>query len=59
MITVGYFLIGLLYTFINIQFRKIRPEDPLLTLVWIFFWPVALIILFIHYLENKYKRHEL
>jgi hypothetical protein len=54
-----YFLIGLLYTFINIQFRKMHPEDPLLTLVWIGFWPLAFIVLFIHYLESKYKRHEL
>jgi hypothetical protein len=54
-----YIIIGLLYTLINITLRKIHPEDPLLTLVWIILWPIALIILLIHYLENKYKKHEL
>jgi hypothetical protein len=54
-----YFIIGLVYTLINTQIRKIEPEDPLLVLVWICLWPMALIVLFIHYLENKYKKHEL
>lgn len=54
-----YFLIGLLYTLINTKIRKIEPEDSLLVLVWIGFWPIAFIVLFIHYLEKKYNRHKL
>ena len=54
-----YFLIGIVYTLINTQIRKIEPDDPMLVLVWIGFWPIAGIVLFIHYLEKLYAKHKL
>lgn len=54
-----YFLIGIIYTLINVLIRKIHSDDPMLVLIWISMWPIALIVLFIHYLEKKYNKHEL
>jgi hypothetical protein len=54
-----YFLIGIIYAFINIYVRKFEEDnvDPLLTLVWITLWPICFIAIISGIAEDLiYKR---
>lgn len=54
-----YILIGLTYYLINIFVRKLHKDNEdedgwLLTILWIFGWPICFIALLIHKLKNRY-----
>lgn len=42
-----YLLIGMVYTFINVQFRDMSDsaENPFLVYAWIFIWPLFFILI--------------
>lgn len=40
-----YFLVGVVYCFINGAVRNIDPDDYLLAFVWIVFWPICFLAL--------------
>lgn len=55
-----YFLVGLLYTLINVLIRKIDADgDPLLVFVWVFVWPFCLVLLLSAFLQDKLKKKEI
>lgn len=54
-----YFIVGILYTLVNVLIRKMDVDDPLLVLVWIGLWPIAWVVLVIHFLEKKYANRKL
>ena len=53
---IGYFLIGVLYTLINLFIRKLNIEDDWgLMFMWILAWPLFFILLLISKISNKYE----
>lgn len=49
-----YILVGIIYTLINAFVRKLNREgDWLLTLLWLFGWPLCFIALAIEKYQNK------
>lgn len=54
-----YFLIGLIYTFINGYIRKIDTEgDFLLPMVWLCLWPICFIGLAACFIQNKIEKYK-
>lgn len=52
-----YFLIGLIYTFINGFVRKIDTEgEPLLPTVWLCLWPICFIGLIASFIQDKIEK---
>ncbi len=52
-VILGYFMIGLVYSLVNIFVRKLETNgDYLLPFVWMFFWPITIPVL----VAQKFKK---